>query len=835
MAQALDPLKREKQDPASLSAAGTKLAESNSESSSGVTDDSKVGNSTKAKNSSPKRLEVTSATTTQNGSIGTGAPEIPKAHHSYDYYHSYRGVHSSSTIPYDRSRAVPAPGIDPSVAGRTLPPPGPYTTAQYDARNGPLSRSMAHHPGGAAMPPASPHMARQPPPTIPTSISPSPKAPNNVTREPQPPTHHYHHPAMHGEHHRIAGFPPFRDKHLTGPPHPHRHSWTNQEYGAPPPRYYEAAPTSNGVTRSLSYPPQPPPPSSAYSPSNRTETAQSNANVGSRQQLPAMGPYRYSDPTLRRDALTTKYKVNNGGTPIGDIPSDVDGREGATSPTQIESSHREEVSTMGCTCKKTKCLKLYCQCFAVQIFCGPNCRCMGCHNTAEHEKDRQEAMRIILSRNPQAFDTKFKKGTQPDTVRPELSHKLGCKCRKSACMKKYCECYAGNVKCTASCRCVGCKNMPQGGFGGGTGAGNPSAIPLAVMAPTIRSAEATQNHNGAALLAAAIESTSVASAPLEPPQAIRKHREPYMMNAAHNLVSSSQRYKNVFGVFFRIVALTFSLSFKQAFLKHASPAVDRSNKESRRTPTHDGDLGSMPSLAPEESPVENSESDGTTKVVSQGSSVISNPNTAEKTAVNALLMAAMAMTEMSSSQAAGSTTPPRTKSSSTAGNIRPNLENQENFETPQKNLMKQFQSPKRKQWEAIDSQDPSASLGRMRSEVPNGDSSSESSPEKSASDGADDSPKREHPETAGITPSVQHKIKRSRIGSQRKGPRKNLDLEMEVDQTVPMVTETPQAAKTGARDELTPVSARCLDFKRMTVHGTPEPRAMKDSPAAAKL
>lgn len=117
--------------------------------------------------------------------------------------------------------------------------------------------------------------------------------------------------------------------------------------------------------------------------------------------------------------------------------SDVDGREGATSPSQIQTSHRDEVQHMGCTCKKTRCLKLYCQCFGVKLYCGSNCRCLQCYNVEQHEKFRQEAMRLILSRNPSAFDTKFKKGPQED--KPEakqLAHKLGCKCRKSACMKK---------------------------------------------------------------------------------------------------------------------------------------------------------------------------------------------------------------------------------------------------------------------------------------------------------------------------------------------------------------------------------------------------------------
>lgn len=34
---------------------------------------------------------------------------------------------------------------------------------------------------------------------------------------------------------------------------------------------------------------------------------------------------------------------------------------------------------------------------------------------------------------------------------------------------KYCECYNAGVKCSGSCRCVGCKNLPPGGFGGDPG------------------------------------------------------------------------------------------------------------------------------------------------------------------------------------------------------------------------------------------------------------------------------------------------------------------------------------------------------------------------------
>ena len=349
------------------------------------------------------------------------------------------------------------------------------------------------------------------------------------------------------------------------------------------------------------------------------------SHSGSVPQPPA-GPYRYSDPTLRRDAMTRisggSDKIKNhlnataasksnspssslpphpalaSGSPPAPVSSavgkngivggpvmvganrtppdpatlhmlELEARaEGATSPSQIEDFHREEVTTMGCTCKKTKCLKLYCQCFAVKIYCGSNCRCLSCHNSAEHESERQNAIRSILSRNPTAFDTKFQKNNRKipgSMVGPgalvahsgtnstasnsggvvhgrlsamdipharTISHKVGCKCRKSACVKKYCECYAGNVKCSINCRCVGCKNMPPGGFGPRPEESDADATSTVKTTPT----------------------KNMMSTPIK--------KEPsWMMSAAQNLVCIFYHWFLYFAGFLDCVFLTpFSLS-----------------------------------------------------------------------------------------------------------------------------------------------------------------------------------------------------------------------------------------------------------------------------------
>jgi hypothetical protein len=59
-----------------------------------------------------------------------------------------------------------------------------------------------------------------------------------------------------------------------------------------------------------------------------------------------------------------------------------------------------------CNCKRSNCLKLYCDCFASGEYCS-NCNCICCYNNVKYELQRNEAIRSVLDKNPGAFRPKI--------------------------------------------------------------------------------------------------------------------------------------------------------------------------------------------------------------------------------------------------------------------------------------------------------------------------------------------------------------------------------------------------------------------------------------------
>lgn len=156
----------------------------------------------------------------------------------------------------------------------------------------------------------------------------------------------------------------------------------------------------------------------------------------------------YGTPNLSTPDGFTSFSVS---TPASNSYTPYTPNSHVSTPTS--SSKRK-----GCTCKKSGCLKRYCECFAKCEVCTGECKCVDCCNNDDPDSKakRDAGIHNVLVRNPLAFH-------QTDQRRH------GCKCRRSGCVKKYCECYRASKTCTEQCECIYfqiCQNNPRGGGSG---------------------------------------------------------------------------------------------------------------------------------------------------------------------------------------------------------------------------------------------------------------------------------------------------------------------------------------------------------------------------------
>ena len=99
------------------------------------------------------------------------------------------------------------------------------------------------------------------------------------------------------------------------------------------------------------------------------------------------------------------------------------------------------VSLVRGRCKKTRCLMMYCSCFAGAAHCKRTCMCVDCANNSEHPRELFAAV-------------------QHAVVRSNVKDN-GCQCVKSRCAKLYCMCLMQGRKCSPMCLCTECSNMPE--------------------------------------------------------------------------------------------------------------------------------------------------------------------------------------------------------------------------------------------------------------------------------------------------------------------------------------------------------------------------------------
>jgi hypothetical protein len=178
----------------------------------------------------------------------------------------------------------------------------------------------------------------------------------------------------------------------------------------------------------------------------RTDSAQSAQSAQS-----AAHPARRRRTDSAQSAQSAQSAESPGGSPSsrGSESSGASAQSGDEQRRRKREQRRVRLTAGHCACKRSRCLKLYCVCFAADQPCAGSCDCNDCGNGGA---EREIAVRGVLERNPGAFAPRVAQSGAA------AEHLRGCHCRNSACVKLYCECFASGARCGSRCECSGCAN-----------------------------------------------------------------------------------------------------------------------------------------------------------------------------------------------------------------------------------------------------------------------------------------------------------------------------------------------------------------------------------------